>query len=67
MSQNKDNMKQEEEYKKAVSILNELENLCLEDSKIEKVKLVFSPFNFLVCGIYHINLFKGTIRSDQID
>jgi hypothetical protein len=43
MSLNKDdNMKQEEEYKKAVSILNELENICLDDSQIDKVCFALS-------------------------
>jgi hypothetical protein len=41
MSPSKDQMKQEEEYKNAISILNELENLCLGDSNIGKVRFVF--------------------------
>jgi hypothetical protein len=38
-------MEQEEDYLKAVSILQELDKLCLDDTSIEKV-LVF-PFHLL--------------------
>jgi hypothetical protein len=37
MSSNKNAMEQEGEYKKVVSILNELENICFDDSSLEKV------------------------------
>jgi hypothetical protein len=59
MGPNKEKMEQEEEYKKAISILNELENFCLDDSLIEEVRFVFS--------FPEMNMCKGTIRSDKID
>jgi hypothetical protein len=55
MSPTTDKMKQEEEYKKAVSILNELENLCLDDSNIEKVRFVLVFFNFQFAGFWDLS------------
>jgi hypothetical protein len=61
MSPNKDKMEQEEEYKNAVAVLNELEKLCLGEPLFEKVRVLLRES---VCGI---QCEFRNIRSDKAD